>query len=68
MGTIIRNVNTRKRMVNISPPEKNTNSSDDFLFKEHARDVGENKTVFFRALVGTLALKRQRVFVFAMVV
>ena len=71
MGTIIRNVKHNKKIENILPPNKNkrrnTNSGDDCLFKEHAWDVGE-KYVFFQALVGTLALKRQRVLMFAMLV
>ena len=65
MGTIIRNVKHQKENRKHQSPQTNTNSSDGF-FSKSMRGTSAKKTLFLRALVGTLALKRPRVFVFAM--
>ena len=68
MGTIIRNVEHRKGSTKHQSPQTKTQTQATAFFSKSMRGASAKKHIFFWALVGTLALKRQRAFVFAMVV
>ena len=68
MGTIIRNVKHQKENRKHQSPPHKTQTQATALFSKSMRGTSAKKTAFFRALVATLALKRHRASVFAMMV